>query len=65
MKRIAIGARLAGVEWRLVRQGGEHELWQCGDERCAIPRHVELNEITARRIMKDLEPELGEGWWRT
>jgi hypothetical protein len=29
-----------------------------------IPRHREINELTALGIFKSLEPELGENWWR-
>jgi len=53
----------AGVDWRRGRQGKEHELWQCGPIAVAIPRHREIGEMTARRIMADLTPILGPRWW--
>jgi hypothetical protein len=64
VRRVAAAARRAGVGWRLVRQGREHELWQCGRINVAIPRHRDIGEITARRIMADLEPVLGPRWWQ-
>jgi len=29
-----------------------------------IPRHREINELTALAVERLLEAELGEGWWR-
>jgi len=40
------------------------EVLQCGSTKVTIPRHREINEITARAILKTLEPGLGLGWWR-
>lgn len=50
--------------WAVERRGGKHDLWRCGATVVPIPRHREINEITALQIMKTLEAELGEGWWR-
>ena len=44
--------------------GGKHEIWVCGTTEVVIPRHREINEYTAEGIMKYLETELGEDWWR-
>jgi hypothetical protein len=52
------------VPCRLSRQGRRHEFWEVGDFLFAIPRHREINEWTAEGIMRDLEPILGENWWR-
>ncbi len=57
-------ARQVGVTWQLERRGGRHDLWRCGATVVTIPRHRELNELTAGGIMKALERELGERWWR-
>jgi mRNA interferase HicA len=35
-----------------VRQGGEHEIYRVGNKQIAVPRHREINEITARNILK-------------
>jgi hypothetical protein len=56
-------ARKAKVEWELVRQGARHEIWRLGDLQVSIPRHREVNELTAQGILRDTEDELGEGWW--
>ena len=39
-------------------------MWQCGGTKVTIPRHREVNELTAQAIFKTLESELGRGWWR-
>jgi mRNA interferase HicA len=44
-------ARGNGLELRLIRQGANHEVWHIGDRRLIIPRHREINEITARGIL--------------
>ena len=62
--RIRIAARAADLAWELVRQGSAHEVWRLGAQQITIPRHREINEVTATSIMRDLETELGDGWWR-
>jgi hypothetical protein len=57
-------AEAQGKLWRLVRQGGRHEVWQCGDTKVTVPRHREINEFTAEAIFRAVEEELGRGWWR-
>lgn len=65
IRRIGVAARRGDIEWRLVREGREHELWQCGPISVAVPRHREIGETTAHRIMADLTPILGSRWWRS
>ena len=52
------------MPWELDREGSEHSLYRLGKLRISIPRHNEINEITAQGILKDTEDDLGEGWWR-
>jgi hypothetical protein len=52
------------LAWEKIREGGRHEIWQCGSTRISIPRHREINERTVEGICKDLEEELGARWWR-
>lgn len=54
----------AGVDFAFVREGGNHSIFRCGFRRFVVPRHREINEHTARCIMRDLDDELGEGWWK-
>lgn len=29
-----------------------------------VPRHTEIDDLLGEKICKQLEPALGEGWWR-
>lgn len=64
LKRIAMAASEADMKLDLVREGGEHSVYQCGAKRFTVPRHTEINELTALGILRHLESELGSGWWR-
>jgi len=64
LDRIAKASRKGSLEFVLVREGGEHTLYRCGGQQFTVPRHAEINEITARSILRHLEPVLGKGWWR-
>jgi mRNA interferase HicA len=64
IKKIQEAARAADVEWTMERQGKQHEIWRCGATKVSVPRHREINELTAHGICKDLDDELGKDWWR-
>jgi mRNA interferase HicA len=64
LRRIAKRARSQRVRFELVREGGSHSLYRCGAVRVTVPRHTEINELTARGILAETESVLGEGWWR-
>ena len=53
MQRLRIIARSADVEFRFAREGRSHQIWMIGGERVYIPRHREINEHTARAILKE------------
>ena len=55
MKRLRKLAKATDVELTFVREGANHELWEFGSFRCVIPRHTEINEITANGILKACE----------
>jgi mRNA interferase HicA len=70
VKRIALigkiyrAATTEGKEFALIREGANHSIFQCGGRRVVIPRHREINEQTARAIMRDLDDQLGRDWWK-
>jgi len=64
IKRIRTTATSRGVSCIRIREGSRHEFWAVGGLRVSIPRHRDINEWTAEAIMRDLEPILGEDWWR-
>lgn len=62
---IGSAARARDVDWVQVALKGNHEKWRLGSTvQVAIPRHREINEITARAILTSTEVELGEDWWK-
>ncbi|MBI4403424.1 MAG: type II toxin-antitoxin system HicA family toxin [Deltaproteobacteria bacterium] len=52
MKYRDLVKQLRTLGWYLKRQGGSHEIWTNGEKVESIPRHQEINEITARTILK-------------
>lgn len=64
IKKIKKAAKAAEVDFGLVREGKEHTIYQCGKQNVSIPRHAEINELTAKGIMSDLDEQLGAGWWK-
>ena len=57
MKRMDLLARLRALGWCHLREGGSHEVWgnATGTSQEAIPRHREVNELLARKIIKTAE----------
>ena len=57
MKRAELVRHLERHGCVLKREGGEHSLfWNpVTGKRSAVPRHREVNDLTARRICHDLE----------
>jgi len=37
--------------WLFKREGGRHEIWSNGEMTQAIPRHREISEYTAKKII--------------
>jgi predicted RNA binding protein YcfA (HicA-like mRNA interferase family) len=65
VRKIAKAAKEGGLDWDQVAAKGNHEKWRLGKTvQVAIPRHNEVNEITAQAILKSTEDELGKGWWK-
>jgi hypothetical protein len=64
IRRVRKAAKARDRAFDIFREGREHEIWICGQTKVAVPRHNELSEFTAEGIFRDLETELGQGWWR-
>ena len=43
---------LKELGFSLLREGGNHEVWSNSVKTIAVPRHSEINEITAKSIIK-------------
>lgn len=56
MKRRDLLLHLQQHGCRLLREGGEHSIWEnpANGRRTSIPRHREINDFTAKRICQQL-----------
>lgn len=52
MKRRELIKMLDRNGWRLMRNGGNHDLYTNGINSETIPRHPDINEILAKAIIK-------------
>ena len=50
-----------GAVWVLVREGGSHEIWAMNGHQIQIPRHREIAERLARKIVSEAEQAAKEG----
>lgn len=55
MKRRDLVRRLEELGYRLERSKGPHDWYSNARKGIAVPRHAEVNENLARRIVKDAE----------
>lgn len=56
MKRSQLLRHMREHGCELLREGGKHSWWhnRSLNTRSAVPRHVEINDILAKKICKDL-----------
>ena len=52
MKRKELVKRLRVLGWVLLREGRHHGVFTDGVRTISVPRHKEINENTARAILK-------------
>ncbi len=52
MKRRELERTLEELGWRLARHGRQHDVWVKGETEIAVPRHREINEYTAKAILR-------------
>jgi len=52
MKSRDLIKKLEKAGFRFERHGGKHDIYQRGDQTEEVPRHREINEITAKNILK-------------
>ena len=65
IRRIAKEARQQGIPFSVLREGARHTIFEVGGVRVPVPRHDEINEMTAESIYKEAAEVLGREWWRT
>ena len=52
VKRRELEGRLRTLGWSFLRHGGSHDLWTDGERLEYVPRHAEISEILARKILR-------------
>jgi len=52
MKKKDLEKRLKSYGWWLERHGSNHDIWTNGEVKIPIPRHREVNELTAKSILR-------------
>ncbi len=52
VKKIVLEKELKKLGFTFLREGGSHEVWSNGTKSVTIPRHREINEYTAKAIIK-------------
>lgn len=55
MKKSELEKKLKNLGWFLKRQGSNHEIWTNGEDTEAVPRHNEINEHLARKIIRNVK----------
>ncbi len=53
MKRRELERQLRERGWALSRHGSKHDVWTRGEREIVIPRHAEINEYTAKAILRE------------
>jgi mRNA interferase HicA len=57
VKRRDLIATIAALGCEYLRRGGRHDIYRSATGRTfAVPRHKEINELTARAILRDAKP---------
>jgi mRNA interferase HicA len=52
MKKRDLEKELIGLGWWLKREGGNHEIWTNGEDSEPVPRHREVKENLAKKIIQ-------------
>ncbi len=52
MKKRDLEKTLSRLGWWLKREGANHEIWTNGDDTEPVPRHREVKELLARKIIE-------------
>ena len=52
MERRDLEKKLKDLGWWLERHGGNHDYWTNGELKEAVPRHNEIAEFLAKKILK-------------
>lgn len=60
VKRRELEVRLRSLGWVFARHGGRHDVWTDGERLEYVPRHAEVSEALARKILEKAASPKGE-----
>ncbi len=60
MKKRDIEKKLTQFGWKLARHGASHDIWTNGQINESVPRHPEVNELLAKKIIKKAQNNPGD-----
>jgi mRNA interferase HicA len=52
VKKRELEKKLSALGWRFSKHGGSHDHWTNGKEFESVPRHPDINENLAKKILK-------------
>ena len=52
MRKRELEKKMKALGWWLKRHGASHDVWTNGEESEPIPRHAEIVELLAKKILK-------------
>jgi len=61
VKKRDLESMLKALGWRLLREGGGHEIWTNGEMTEPVPRHREIEERLASKIIRKAKAFPGGG----
>lgn len=61
MKKRDLEKALKQLGWWILRQGARHEIWTNGREQEPLPRHNEIIEPLAKKILRTAHQFPGKG----
>ncbi len=54
MRRRDLESEMKRLGWWFLRHGGRHDVWTNGSDQEYVPRHNEINEFTAQKILRNV-----------
>lgn len=60
MKRKDLEKRLRDLNWYFLRHGSNHDIWTNGEDQESVPRHKEIDEYLAKKILRNVRLSKGE-----
>lgn len=60
MKKRDVERKLKENGWWFARHGSSHDIWTNGKISTQIPRHVEVNELLSKSIIREAQKYPGE-----